>query len=41
MTLVPPMTTLDALKAGQSATVIHLAPGTTSEATAASTCRAA
>jgi ferrous iron transport protein A len=31
MTLVPTMTTLDTLKAGQSATVIHLAPGTTSE----------
>jgi ferrous iron transport protein A len=27
MTLVPTLTTLDALKAGQSATVIHLAPG--------------
>ena len=26
MTLVPTLTTLDALKAGQSATVIHLAP---------------
>jgi ferrous iron transport protein A len=26
MTLAPPLTTLDALKAGQSATVIHLAP---------------
>jgi ferrous iron transport protein A len=26
MTLVPSLTTLDALKAGQSATVIHLAP---------------
>ena len=28
MTLAPPMTTLDSLKAGQSATVIHLAPNT-------------
>jgi ferrous iron transport protein A len=27
MTLAPTLTTLDALKAGQSATVIHLAPG--------------
>jgi ferrous iron transport protein A len=27
MTLAPSLTTLDALKAGQSATVIHLAPG--------------
>ncbi|MEN3276308.1 MAG: ferrous iron transport protein [Massilia sp.] len=27
MTLVPTLTTLDTLKAGQSATVIHLAPG--------------
>ena len=26
MTLVPSLTTLDSLKAGQSATVIHLAP---------------
>jgi ferrous iron transport protein A len=26
MTLLPTLTTLDALKAGQSATVIHLAP---------------
>ena len=26
MTLAPPMTTLDSLKAGQSATVTHLAP---------------
>jgi ferrous iron transport protein A len=31
MTLVPTMTTLDALKAGQSATVIHLTPGATDE----------
>lgn len=28
MTLAPTLTTLDALKAGQSATVIHLAPAT-------------
>jgi ferrous iron transport protein A len=28
MTLAPTLTTLDALKAGQSATVIHLAPST-------------
>jgi ferrous iron transport protein A len=27
MTLAPTLTTLDALQAGQSATVIHLAPG--------------
>jgi ferrous iron transport protein A len=27
MTLAPTLTTLDSLKAGQSATVIHLAPG--------------
>jgi ferrous iron transport protein A len=27
MTLAPTLTTLDALKAGQSGTVIHLAPG--------------
>ena len=31
MTLAPTLTTLDALKAGQSATVIHLAPGATAE----------
>jgi ferrous iron transport protein A len=31
MTLVPTMTTLDTLKAGQSATVIHLTPGATDE----------
>ncbi|SHH55974.1 FeoA family protein [Massilia sp. CF038] len=32
MTLAPTLTTLDALLAGQSATVIHLAPGNTAEA---------
>ncbi|HEY0063792.1 MAG TPA: FeoA family protein [Telluria sp.] len=32
MTLAPTLTTLDALLAGQSATVIHLAPGTTTDA---------
>jgi ferrous iron transport protein A len=31
MTLAPTLTTLDALKAGQSATVIHLAPGASGE----------
>ncbi len=31
MTLAPTLTTLDCLLAGQSATVIHLAPGDTGE----------
>ncbi|OON60347.1 transport protein A [Massilia sp. KIM] len=31
MTLAPSLTTLDSLKAGQSATVIHLAPHTTQQ----------
>ncbi|MES2019025.1 MAG: FeoA domain-containing protein [Pseudomonadota bacterium] len=32
MTLAPLLTTLDALLAGQSGTVIHLAPGSTADA---------
>jgi len=32
MTLVPPLTTLDVLPVGKSATVIHLAPGEQAQA---------
>jgi ferrous iron transport protein A len=32
MTLAPTLTTLDALPAGQSATVVHLAPGNAGDA---------
>ncbi|WP_026355115.1 FeoA family protein [Massilia niastensis] len=33
MTLVPSLTTLDALQPGQSATVVHLAPGAQQDGT--------
>ena len=39
MTLAPTLTTLDALKAGQSATVITLAPGSLADASGADVSR--